>query len=52
MLEDNPYIANGDEKQHLTKLASGFSGRGKMSISDTSTLEIEIQMPASYRTTE
>ena len=46
MLTDNPHIANG-KKQHLTNLGSGFSGRGKISISDPPTLEIEIQMAAS-----
>ena len=51
MFKDAPYIPNG-EFQRMTKSGSGFSGRGKMTISDTPTLEIDIQMPASYRTTE
>ena len=51
MFNDTPYLADG-KWQHMTNLGSGFSGRAKMTISDTPTLEIDIQMPASYLTTE
>lgn len=51
MRNDKPYQANG-QWHPMPNLGSGFTGRGKMSIADTPTLEIVIEMPPSKRTTE
>ena len=51
MTNDKPYKAN-DQWQLMTNVGSGFTGRGKVSISDTPTLEIVIEMPPSKRTKE